>query len=290
MNPYIRNLMIALAIALSTLAQAALAGCGTIVTLNPTQYWTWITIYDVGQNIQMDYGWVAPHSGRKWTGGASPLPYACGSFYYVRYEVKGATGPKEPGNVPNIFDTRMRINPQLVLTDILSLLQSIGSALTCVTPTGAGACLVEWGITEGAQNALMGTIGKDSNNSVVCIWTNDNKGFYLENSGACMKRPPPGTPPKPPPPPPPPKYVLSPASRTIGIGMNQNDWYFQVMLNGKAVDNATYQKGRFYTENGGIATFPDAHKNRIKGVKSGKTKVYWDYDGKRQASADVTVR
>jgi hypothetical protein len=28
------------------------------VTLNPTGHWVWITIYDVGERQQLDWGWL----------------------------------------------------------------------------------------------------------------------------------------------------------------------------------------------------------------------------------------
>ncbi len=60
-----------------------------------------------------------------------------------------------PGGGTNIFDTRMQINPQLVLTDILQLLQSIGRVVECVTPgVGKASCMARFGIEEGAQTLL----------------------------------------------------------------------------------------------------------------------------------------
>jgi hypothetical protein len=283
-----RILCFALAAALPWLASEARAGCGTIVTLNPTDHWVWITIYDVGETIHMDYGFVQPHSARKWTGGGSPLPYACGSFYHVRYEVKSWKGKSEPpSGDPNVFDTRMQINPQLTLSDIVQLFHSLGSLLTCVTPTLEGACLAEFGIDEAGQTLLLGAIGSDSNNSVVCIKTSDSVNYFLENSGNCALKPPTGKlPPKPAD-----KYSFQPASHSVGIGMNQRSWYFNIAKNGTPIqDNSIYAKGRFYTDNPGIATFPDPHNGHIKGVKAGKTTAHWDFDNKRQASAEIDVK
>jgi len=285
---FARILGIGLAALLLGFAVQARAGCGTIVTLNPTDHWVWITIYDVGENIHMDYGWVAPHAGRKWTGGASPLPYACGSFYHVRYEVKtGRGGAQPPGDVPNLFDTRMRINPQLTLSDVLGLLHSLGTLLTCVTPGAEAGCAAEWGINEGGQAAIFGAIGSDSNNSVVCIKSSDDTHFWLDNSGNCALRPPTGKlPPKPAP-----KYTFQPASHVVGIGVNTRYWYFHIALDGRAVqDRAIYEKGKFYTDNPGIARFDDPHSGHIRGVKKGKTTAHWDYAGKRQASATIEVK
>src|SRR5258706_10152254 len=283
-----RAALVVIAAVLPGFAMQAHAGCGTIVTLNPTDHWVWITIYDVGENIHMDYGWVGPHSGRKWTGGASPLPYACGSFYHVRYEVKDWTGKSEPlcGGT-NVFDTRMRINRQLRLAGIGQLLRSIGSVLACVTPGIDAACLAHFGIDEGAQTALLGSIGSDSNNSVVCIKTSDSVNYYLENSGNCALRPPTGkAPPKPVD-----KYAFAPGARSIGIGVNQRNWYFNIVKNGTTIqDNNIYAKGRFYTDNPGIATFPDPHNGHIKGIKAGKTIAHCDFANKRQASAEIDVK
>jgi hypothetical protein len=283
-----RILGVGLAALLLGFAVQARAGCGTIVTLNPTDHWVWITIYDVGENIQMDYGWVAPHAGRKWTGGASPLPYACGSYYHVRYEVKtGRGGSQPPGDVPNLFDTRMQINPQLTLSDVLGLLHSMGTLLSCVTPGAEAGCAAEWGINEAGQAAIFGAVGSDSNNSVVCVKSSDDTRFWLENSGNCALRPPTGKlPPKPPT-----RYTFQPASHVVGIGVNTRNWYFNIAQDGRAIqDQKIYEKGKFYTDNPGIARFDDPHNGHIRGVKAGKTTAHWDYGGKRQASAVIEVK
>ena len=250
----LRALLLVLGAALPWLATEARAGCGTIVTLNPTGHWVWITIYDVGQNIHMDYGWVAPHSGRKWTGGASPLPYACGSYYHVRYEVKNGKEQPQAADTGNLFDTRMQINPQLTLTDVVSLLHTLGEALTCVTPGLDAECVAQFGIKQGAEASLIGSLGSESKGSVVCLKSSDDVHFWLEAKDDCALRPATG---KPPGKPPAAKYTFQPGSRSVGIGLNSRNWYFNIARDGSPIqDDATYKKGRFYTDNPGIATFP----------------------------------
>ena len=279
---FLHAAVIGLALALLGLAADARAGCGTIVTLNPTSHWAWITIYDVGENIHMDYGWVGPHSARKWTGGASPLPYACGSFYHVRYEVKDWTGKGEPpGGGKNIFDTRMRINPQLVLTDIIQLLQTLGTAISCVTPGVQAGCLAEFGVTEGAQTYLLGAIGSDSNNSVVCLKTSNNVDYWLENSGNCALKPPKGKPHEP-------KYTMIPDTKRVGIGYNLKFYFFHIYRDGTN-DLEVAKKGRFYSDQPGIANFTDPKDGHFHAYKPGTAHVHWDYNNKRQASAIVEV-
>jgi hypothetical protein len=92
-------------------AQAIGKGCGTYYTRNNTSYWIWVTMYDFGKATHMDWGWVAPNTTRRWTGGGSPYPgfnsYMCNWDYYARAEVK-ASGPHD---TPNIFDTTMEVSP-----------------------------------------------------------------------------------------------------------------------------------------------------------------------------------
>jgi hypothetical protein len=282
MSLFRRLALVLLALALPWLATEARAGCGTIVTMNPTSHWVWITIYDLAKTQHLDYGWVAPHNLRAWRSGN----YACGSFYHVRYEVKNGTSPSQPTSDPgNLFDTNMEINPQLTLFDILDLFHTIGDAITCVVPGAEAGCIEEWGLSGVAEAGALGTIGSESNNSVVCIMPNGN-GFYLVNSGNCALRPKPVAPPKPYVP----KYTFQPGSRIIGIGMNTRSWYFNIAKDGAAIqDNNIYKSGRFWTDNPGIATFPDPHSGHLKGVKKGKTTAHWDYDNKHQASATVEV-
>jgi hypothetical protein len=285
---FLRILAVLLALSLSAFAGAARAGCGTILTLNPTDHWVWITIYDVGEQQHLDWGWVGPHSGRAWHAGGAPTPqsYLCGSFYHVRYEVKAGKSQKSPPDVANIFDTRMQINPQLTLSDIVGLLHSIGSVLKCAaTPATAVGCAAEWGIDEAGQAAIFGAIGSDSSGSVVCIKSSDDTRFYLDSS-SCRLAPPTGKVPAPPQI----KYTFQPASHKVGIGVNQRNWYFNIAQDGRAIqDNSMYAKGKFSTDNPGIAKFDDAHNGHIRGVKKGKTTAHWDYDGKRQASATIEV-
>lgn len=279
----VRRLILLLsACCLSWFATEASAGCGTIVTMNPTGHWVWVTIYDLAKTQHLDWGWVAPHTLREWTSGN----YACGSFYHVRYEVKNGTTAAQPTSDPgNLFDTNIQINPQLTLYDIFSLLHSIGDAITCVVPGAEAGCIEEWGIKGLAEGGAMGVIGSESNNSVVCIKPNGT-GFYLENSGNCALRPGPVKPP----PPPVDHYTFQPGSRTIGIGTNTRNWYFNIAKNGAAIqDNAIYNSGRFWTDNPKIATFPDPHSGHLKGIAKGKTTAHWDYGNKHQCSAEVVV-
>ena len=289
----LRALAVIAAFAAAAFAAPAHAGCGTIVTLNPTDHWVWITIYDLGELQHLDWGWVAPHTGRDWHAGGAPTPqsYMCGSFYHVRYEVKQGRLQPTPPDVPNLFDTRMQINPQLTLTDLLLLFRSLGSAVVCVTGGEAG-CAAEWGLHEGAETALLGAIGSESNNSVVCIKSSDDTHFWLENSGNCALFPPKGKAPpgQRPPPPLQPKYELQPADRKIGIGINTRGWYFNVAKDGQPIqDQSVYQSGRLYTDNPKIARFDNPHDGHIRGVSKGKTTAHWDYQGKTRASATIEV-
>ena len=81
----------------------------TVYTINWTDNRVWVTIYDLAKTTHLDYGWVAARSYRTWTSGN----YAAGSFYHVRGEVKSDAA----GNDPNIYDTSIQINPQLVVND-----------------------------------------------------------------------------------------------------------------------------------------------------------------------------
>jgi hypothetical protein len=81
------------------------AGCGTIQTANQTPKWAWITIYDAAETRHLDYGWVAPFAVRAWRSGQ----YSCAGLYHVRGELKDAGGPNPPGDIPNIFDTRVQV-------------------------------------------------------------------------------------------------------------------------------------------------------------------------------------
>jgi hypothetical protein len=87
--------------------------CEVVRTANNTDHWVWVTIQDLGKTRNLDYGYVAPCSTRRWKSGG----YTCGAFFHLRAEIKQATGrdhPQNPppGDPPNIYDTRMQINPQ----------------------------------------------------------------------------------------------------------------------------------------------------------------------------------
>lgn len=255
-------------------AGAARAGCGTIVTFNPTDHWAWITIYDLAKTTHMDYGYVAPHGVRSWTAGASVIKYACGSFYHVRAEVKQATDPKAqpPGDPPDIFDTNVQINPQLTLADALSLLKSIGTALSCVD----ASCLVKWGINQAAGDAMFGPVGKNSTDSVVCLATLDNKSFWWEHSTSCGR--------------PPDRYVMMPIVKVVSRGSGSPAYVFQIMKNGKELDATAIAAGTFSVDNPAIATFADPHSARFKALKPGFTAVHWTLDGQPRGGAMLQVK
>ena len=281
----IRIVAVIAALVAGSFAAPAQAGCGTIVTLNPTDHWVWITIYDVGERQHLDWGWVAPHDGRAWHAGGAPTPqsYMCGSYYHVRYEVKPGHNQPIPPDAGNLFDMRMQINPQLTLSDVVNLFHSLGDLLICVTPGGEAGCVAEWGINETAQAGLLGVIGSDSNNSVVCIKSSDDAHFWLENSGNCALRPPSGKPPKP-------KgdvYTMQPASVRVGIGKSPAQ-FFRVLKNGEPLDISTMEKGTFSTDHPGIAEFLGAHDYHYKTLKAGKTTAHWTLGG-AHASAAIDV-
>lgn len=281
MKRFMRILLASLALALPWFATEAKAGCGTVVTLNPSGHWVWITIYDVGENIHLDYGWVAPHSGRKWTGGASIIKYACGSFYHVRYEIKNGQNQAQAADTGNLFDTRMEINPQLTLTDIVSLLHTLGDAITCVVPGADAACIAEFGIKQTAENDLIGSLGGESTGSVVCLKSNDDVHFWLEAKDECALRPASATPQ-------PDKYTFQPPSKSVFVNQGAMGSSFTILKNGTPLQD--YSGGRFYTDNPAIAMFPNSLNGIIKGLKVGTTGVHWDYQNKRQASATIEVK
>jgi hypothetical protein len=222
----------------------------------------------------MDYGYVAPHNVRRWTGGASILKYACGSFYHVRAEVKQATDPgtQPPGDPPNIFDTNVQINPQLTLADAFSLLKSIGTALSCID----ASCLVKWGINQAAGAAMFGPVGKNSTDSVVCLATVDNKSFWWEHSSACGKIPD--------------RYVMLPLIKVVTRGSGSAAYAFQLMKNGKPMDAAGLAAGTFSVDNPAIATFADPHSAQFKALKPGFTAVHWTLDGQQRGVAMLQVK
>jgi len=275
---FLRTFLIALAFASAWLTTEARAGCGTLVTINPTQYWAWVTIYDLGHLIHLDYGRLAPHSVRTWTGGAAGLPYACGSYYHVRFEVKSNTGPYWVEG-DNIADTQMQVNPQLTLLDAVSLLHSIGTAITCITPGAEGGCIAEWGIHEGAQTAFFGAVGSDSTGSVVCLKGNAPWNFWIEGSSDCLKKPGRWVD----------KWELLPANFRVGVGTNTKFYVLKVLVNGKLVDEKTMKKGRLYTDHPGIAGFKDEHKGQFWGYKGGKTQAHFELDGKVKASSSIEI-
>jgi hypothetical protein len=281
----VRRGTLLVAVALSLFAGVVRAGCGTIVTLNPTDHWAWITIYDLGKTIHMDYGYVAPHSARSWTGGASPLPYACGSFYHVRYEVSSWTDPtKEPQpGATKTFDTDIQINPQLTLSDVYAIIKGIATVAGCLDGVQSAVCLAKFGINESASQALFGAIGSDSTGSVVCLHTTDNKNYWIENSAACALKPKPRAPP-------PDLYKMMPPLQRVGIGSNTkgSNYTFIIQKNGQQLDKATIAKGTFSTDNPAIANFRNPHGNQFWAHGHGKTTAHWELNGVR-VSAQIEV-
>jgi hypothetical protein len=267
------------------------AGCGTVVTLNQTDHWVWVTIYSLGRAFKYDWGWVAPHNFRAWhAGGAStPMSYMCGSFYEVRYEIKRPRNSATPTDGPNLFDTAMQINPQLSLSDALELLHSVGDLLECVTPEAEGLCAAQWGLQEGAQSAIFGMVGKEAEGSVVCAKSSDDTNFWLENTSNCANPPATGSLPQPGKPAPP-VYAFSPPGRTVGVGAAPT-WRFNVTLNGNLItDQATYNKCAFVSDRPGIAKFDDPHIGRIHGLKPGSVRAHWQCNGKTYASGTIVVK
>jgi hypothetical protein len=89
-------------------------GVGPVETVNNTNHWVWITIYDVTKTIHMDYGWVAPCRVRRWTG------YGGAIRGFIRGEVKQSTDPNSNANTgPNIFDTIEKYDDDYEQTTIL---------------------------------------------------------------------------------------------------------------------------------------------------------------------------
>ncbi|QJR14057.1 hypothetical protein DSM104440_00849 [Usitatibacter palustris] len=270
------------AAALSLTATSARAGCGTIHTANMTPNWTWVTIYDLGKTIQLDYGWVAPHSIRSWTAGASPLFFACGSFYYVRGEVHTATGPKPDGGV-KIFDTTVQLNPQLRNWPDL-VISALTDGLTCMGT--AGACAVKWGLKEGVKIAALGA---DSFGSATCLHSNDGKNFWWTNSDQCL---PTTKPPPPPPPPPPPKYSLG-DTRRVGVGYNTESYQIKPRVVGSyLVSMDERRKGKWTSLNPAIVSmekFGGYYDGHFRALKAGKATITWEYKGQK-ASVVIDVQ
>jgi hypothetical protein len=250
------------------------AGCGTLWTINTTDHWVWITVYDLGHLIHMDYGWVAPHKVRSWTGGAGHLPYACGSFYHVRGEVKGDTGASQPGNPPNIFDTEVQVNPQLA--NWANLVASfVKQGVLCVMGEEA-VCAVKWGVTQGAELAALGA---ESSGSVSCLKTLDNVHFWWDNNDKCAEKPKP-TPIK-----------LRPDSRTVVPGGNNrpnSPYKFSPYRGDTQLSAQEIQAGKWSTTNPKVFVMFDnmGHFN-AKGV--GDAKIEWTYKGVTYTS-EVHVR
>lgn len=180
---------------------ASAASCNAVVTVNPTKKWLWITIYDLGKIRQLDWGFVAPASARTWKSGN----YLCGSFYHVRAEVKDSESPTQPTNNPrNLFDTSVRINPQL--KDWPALLASIGGGTASGGARGAGGGPAGV-VIGGAVGAAVGVISPaivtpslftESSGSITCMRTKDGRNFYWDIDSSCLTPPEPApTPPAP---------------------------------------------------------------------------------------------
>ena len=127
--------------------------CETVRTYNATYNQIWVTIQDLGKTRNMDYGWVAPCSVRTWRSGG----YYCGSYYYVRAEVKNFNLSR------NVADTRVQINPQgenysswgVTLRRVGtsdSYFWEHGNTAGC-TPTGVTACCASFQWVQDDPNA-----------------------------------------------------------------------------------------------------------------------------------------
>jgi hypothetical protein len=247
-------------------AGEAQAGCGTLWTINTTDKWAWVTIYDLGHLIHMDYGALPAHSARSWTGGAGGLPYACGSYYHVRAEVYGQPNQK-------IFDTEVQVNPQL--KNWAKLVASfVKMGITCVEGEAVG-CAVKWGVTQGAEFAALGA---ESSGSVSCLKSGDSTHFYWDNGDACNAKPHP------------PVLKVMPASRTLVPGMNtrpNSPYRFGVTIDGLPAPIEVIRAGKWSTTNDKVVVMHD-DVGHVKAVAPGNAKVVWTYKGKTY-TADVHV-
>ena len=105
MNTTAKRLLVAAAVSIATAASANSGWTPKFYTHNTYSDRTvWITIYDLLKTQHLDYGCVAKSSVRTWTSG----PYAYGSFYYIRGEVK--EGKDCSGRT--LCDTTVQVNPQ----------------------------------------------------------------------------------------------------------------------------------------------------------------------------------
>jgi hypothetical protein len=254
-------------------AGEARAGCGTLWTINTTDHVAWITVYDLGHLIHMDYGPLLPHSVRSWTGGAGVLPYACGSFYHVRAEVFADTSANTHTN-QKIFDTEVQVNPQL--SNWANLVASfVKSGLMCVMGEEA-VCAVKWGVTQGAELAALGA---ESTGSVSCLKTLDNVHFWWDNNDKCAEKP------KPTP------IRLRPDGRTVvpgGSNRPNSPYKFSPYRGDTELSPAEIKKGKWSTTNPKVAVmFDDMGHFDAKGV--GDAKIQWTYQGVTYSS-EVHVR
>lgn len=136
--------------------------CTTVRTVNSTQSRVWVTIYDLAKVRHLDYGWVDACTYRDWKSGS----YACGSYYYVRGEVKNADLSA------NVYDTTVQINPKIrdLNSNAVILHRGTGNyywehsvglydAVTgkpngCDGVPGAGAPAVDFSFTNAGQRAV----------------------------------------------------------------------------------------------------------------------------------------
>jgi hypothetical protein len=266
------------------------AGCGTIITLNQSDHWAWITIYSLGKVFKYDWGWVAPHNFRAWHAGGAPTPmsYMCGSYYEVRYEIKQPRGSATPTDGPNLFDTSMQIYPELTPSDVLDLIHSVGDLLSCAVPEAEGLCAAKWGLEEGAQSALFGMIGTEANGSVVCAKSSDDKNFWLENSSDCATVPgKPGAQPLPPG-----NYKMVPPTMTVLGPGGMSGRVFDILRDGSVIDttNAAYNSCKFSSDKPGVAQVDRPNYGHIVAYKAGTASVHWICGGKNIASATLVVK
>jgi hypothetical protein len=105
-----RSRLAALLLALGAAAPAFADNTdGPLTTVNTTNQWIWITVYDVTRTIHIDYGWVPPCRARAWNNS--------GWRGFIRAEVKASTDQsRPPGDTPNVFDTTMKDPGKMVAT------------------------------------------------------------------------------------------------------------------------------------------------------------------------------
>jgi hypothetical protein len=264
---FLRRAATIAAVSLAFTSGSAHAGCGTIWTLNMTDHWMWVTIYDLGKLQHLDWGWVAPHNLRAWHAGGAPTPqsYMCGSYYHVRAEVKSGTGANPDGG--NIFDTEMQINPQL--KDWWKVVGSfVINGLTCATG-GEVACAVKWGLNKGIS---MAAFGNESTGGITCLMTHDNKNFFLVENDSCGDK---NAKPAPP------KITLKVLPR---VGPGRQVQNTNVFFNNDHQMVDVLKKGKWSTPTPKIVKFID-DTGRYQVIGKGKGTIVWTFAGKAYSAS-----